>query len=75
MHYKSAFSGQAGNKSVYSGVAESPVVWVSILLFSLWLAPALFDHAASAQNLKPPRDWTTWGYDQERTGWNKAKLR
>jgi outer membrane protein assembly factor BamB len=72
-HCESALRGQAGNKSVYSGVAESPMVWLSLLLLSLAPAPALFDQIASAQNLKPPRDWTTWGYDQERTGWNKGE--
>ena len=29
--------------------------------------------AASIQNMSAARDWTTWGYDQERTGWNKGE--
>ena len=33
----------------------------------------LFTHAALPQNLPPARDWTTWGYDQERTGWNRGE--
>lgn len=27
----------------------------------------------SVQAGPAPRDWTTWGYDQERTGWNKGE--
>ena len=26
-----------------------------------------------ARNLSAQSDWTTWGYDQERSGWNKAE--
>ena len=73
LHGETALRGQALNKSVYSGVAESPMVWLSLLLLSLAPAPALFDQVASTQSLKTPRDWTTWGYDQERTGWNKGE--
>src|SRR5580698_1451398 len=29
--------------------------------------------AASIQNMSAARDWTTWGYDQERTGWNRGE--
>jgi outer membrane protein assembly factor BamB len=29
--------------------------------------------APSAQSKPAPRDWTTWGYDQERTGWNRGE--
>jgi outer membrane protein assembly factor BamB len=29
--------------------------------------------AMSVQTLAAPRDWTTWGYDQERTGWNRGE--
>jgi len=28
---------------------------------------------ASVLNLSAQSDWTTWGYDQERSGWNKAE--
>src|SRR5579859_3954903 len=40
----------------------------SILLASLLLARSL-----PAQSIAASRDWTTWGYDQERTGWNKGE--
>jgi outer membrane protein assembly factor BamB len=33
----------------------------------------LFTHCVSAGNLFAQSDWTTWGYDQERSGWNKAE--
>ena len=33
----------------------------------------LFAQAALPQNLAPARDWTTWGYDQERSGWNRGE--
>ncbi len=33
----------------------------------------LFAQATLAQNLSPARDWTTWGYDQERSGWNRGE--
>ena len=36
-------------------------------------ASLLFARAFSAQSVAPARDWTTWGYDQERTGWNKGE--
>src|SRR6185437_16524061 len=29
--------------------------------------------AAPAAQLLAPRDWTTWGYDPERTGWNRGE--
>src|ERR1700748_2853872 len=29
--------------------------------------------APSVQSKLAPRDWTTWGYDQERTGWNRGE--
>ncbi len=32
----------------------------------------LFPQANLAQS-NPGRDWTTWGYDQERTGWNRGE--
>jgi outer membrane protein assembly factor BamB len=47
--------------------------FASLLLHSFGLASPLFAQATSAQNLTPARDWTTWGYDQERTGWNKGE--
>jgi outer membrane protein assembly factor BamB len=45
----------------------------SILPPSIVLASLLFAQLCPAQNIAPPRDWTTWGYDQERTGWNKGE--
>ncbi len=45
----------------------------SISIPSIVLASLLFAEVGSAQNLTPGRDWTTWGYDQERTGWNKGE--
>jgi outer membrane protein assembly factor BamB len=38
----------------------------------LWLVSFLVPLAGSAQG-PPPSDWLTWGYDQERSGWNKAE--
>jgi outer membrane protein assembly factor BamB len=46
---------------------------ISTLHLSVALALALFAQATLAQNLPPARDWTTWGYDQERTGWNRGE--
>jgi outer membrane protein assembly factor BamB len=37
------------------------------------LAFLLFTGAGTAQDRAYARDWTTWGYDQERTGWNKGE--
>ena len=31
--------------------------------------------ATSTQSKPAARDWTTWGYDQERTGWNRGETR
>jgi hypothetical protein len=31
--------------------------------------------ATSASTIPAARDWTTWGYDQERTGWNRGETR
>jgi outer membrane protein assembly factor BamB len=42
-------------------------------LSSIVLASLLFAEIGLAQNLTSGRDWTTWGYDQERTGWNKGE--
>src|SRR5713226_1423599 len=46
---------------------------ISISSPAIVLASLLFARACSAQNIAPSRDWTTWGYDQERTGWNKGE--
>lgn len=46
---------------------------------ALLLAPASAQQlpappaAASVQSMPAARDWTTWGYDQERTGWNRGE--
>jgi outer membrane protein assembly factor BamB len=40
---------------------------------SIMLAALFFAETGLAQNLTTGRDWTTWGYDQERTGWNKGE--
>jgi outer membrane protein assembly factor BamB len=42
-------------------------------LSSIVLASLLVAEIGLAQNPAPGRDWTTWGYDQERTGWNKGE--
>ena len=39
---------------------------------ALSLAP-LASFAQTATGAPPARDWTTWGYDQERSGWNTAE--
>jgi outer membrane protein assembly factor BamB len=47
--------------------------------WSAALALSLAPLASFAQTSAPPagapaaRDWTTWGYDQERTGWNRGE--
>jgi hypothetical protein len=46
---------------------------ISISSPALVLASLFFAWACSAQDIAPSRDWTTWGYDQERTGWNKGE--
>jgi glucose dehydrogenase len=45
--------------------------WRYPISFAMGLA--LFAQATLAQNLSPASDWTTWGYDQERTGWNRGE--
>jgi outer membrane protein assembly factor BamB len=45
----------------------------SILPPPLVLASLLLVQASSAQNIPPARDWTTWGYDQQRSGWNQGE--
>src|SRR5579864_4435997 len=44
----------------------------------LWIVPSLvlvslLSPIASYAQSTPARDWLTWGYDQERTGWNKGE--
>jgi outer membrane protein assembly factor BamB len=46
---------------------------IPILHLSVMLVLVLFAQAPLAQNLPPARDWTTWGYDQQRTGWNRGE--
>ena len=41
-------------------------------LLSLLLVFFLFGEVSPAQQALP-RDWTTWGYDQEHTGWNRGE--
>jgi len=43
--------------------------WITPLALVLPLLPMV----SFAQSTAAPRDWTTWGYDQERTGWNKGE--
>ncbi len=45
--------------------------WCAQLSFVI--GALLLAQTAPAQNLSPARDWTTWGYDQERTGWNRGE--
>jgi outer membrane protein assembly factor BamB len=46
---------------------------IPILHLSVLLVLVLFAQATLGQNLPPARDWTTWGYDQQRTGWNRGE--
>jgi outer membrane protein assembly factor BamB len=46
---------------------------ISLPILSAALMFMLFTQATLPQNLSPARDWTTWGYDQERTGWNRGE--
>ena len=39
----------------------------------LTLLISLLLPAGSSAQTTPARDWLTWGYDQERTGWNKGE--
>src|SRR5439155_18354168 len=41
---------------------------LAVLVFGSFLLPL----AASVQTT-PASDWLTWGYDQERSGWNRAE--
>jgi hypothetical protein len=43
-----------------------------IFLFAILLL-LLLGKVSWPQTIAPARDWTTWGYDQERTGWNKGE--
>ena len=47
--------------------AHAPLLFPSLLL-----ALFLFGEVSPAQQ-PVPRDWTTWGYDQEHTGWNRGE--
>jgi outer membrane protein assembly factor BamB len=51
---------------------------VAACLLSLASTAALAQGAAAPQAATPPgattaNEWTTWGYDQERTGWNRGE--
>jgi hypothetical protein len=46
---------------------------ISTLHLLVALVLALLAQATVAQDLSSARDWTTWGYDQERTGWNRGE--
>jgi outer membrane protein assembly factor BamB len=50
-----------------------PTNLIRVLLASIASAALLFAEVSSAQSVPPTRDWTTWGYDQERSGWNKGE--
>ena len=52
---------------------DSRLSRISMPSLSAALVFMLFAQATLAQNLPPARDWTTWGYDQERTGWNRGE--
>jgi outer membrane protein assembly factor BamB len=43
--------------------------WITPLALVLLLSPMV----SFAQSTAAPRDWITWGYDQERTGWNRGE--
>jgi outer membrane protein assembly factor BamB len=43
------------------------------ILPAMLLVSLVFARACGAQNIAPARDWTTWGYDQERTSWNRGE--
>lgn len=47
----------------------------AFVVTSLVLLPVLgsAQPMSSLQTGPAPRDWTTWGYDQERTGWNRGE--
>jgi hypothetical protein len=51
-----------------------------VILTSLGLLPlaasaqqSLAPATATSTQAEPARDWTTWGYDQERTAWNRGE--
>ena len=46
---------------------------ISMPSLSAALVFLLFTQTTLAQNSAPARDWTTWGYDQERSGWNRGE--
>src|ERR1700761_8485753 len=49
---------------------------LAILPALAWAQPMPVPSAAPSVQSKPaPHDWTTWGYDQERTGWNRGEMR
>jgi outer membrane protein assembly factor BamB len=43
--------------------------WITPLALVWLLSPMV----SFAQSTAAPRDWITWGYDQERTGWNRGE--
>jgi outer membrane protein assembly factor BamB len=49
------------------------MVRTSFFALSLALLSFLFAEPATAQSVESARDWTTWGYDHQRTGWNRGE--
>src|ERR1700683_3033730 len=44
---------------------KKPSLFAVVLLF--------LPCAGLGQDAQPARDWSTWGYDQERTAWNRGE--
>lgn len=49
------------------------MVGVGMFISAVGLASAQSTVASSSTPTAAPDDWVTWGYDQERTGWNKGE--
>jgi outer membrane protein assembly factor BamB len=46
---------------------------INLLGFSAILASLFLSMPSYAQEATPAHDWTTWGYDQQRTNWNRGE--
>jgi hypothetical protein len=52
--------------------AAAPLVVVPVLILARGFNPAAQNIGNSAAAV-PQNEWLTWGYDQERTLWNRAE--
>jgi outer membrane protein assembly factor BamB len=59
--------------SVFASAALSAVLFLPAAGFAQTAAPAAPAAAPAAPHHPAPRDWATWGYDQQRSNWNRGE--